>query len=58
MIENEGDEEVLSHFTKDYQVKGLVDVTSNKEYHSRNMAIPFTMNHLLEVQSLLRNFNI
>lgn len=58
MLENEGDDKELGQFVGCYHVKGLEEVTSNVNYHSRNMAIPFSMNHLVELQLFIKNFSI
>ena len=57
MLENEGDEEELKVFADRFKVQGLREVTSNCNYRSRDMAVPFKMMHLLELQLFLSFFS-
>lgn len=53
LLENEGDEEELKNAELTHSIIGLREVTEETDYHSKQMAIPFSINHLQELSLLL-----
>lgn len=56
MLENEGDDNELNQFVKTYRIDKLSEVTSKIEYHSKSLAIPFTLSHLTELKLFFNVF--
>lgn len=58
LLENEGDEKELKNAELSNGIIGLREVTEETDYHSKQMAIPFSIYHLQELSLLLNLLSI